>query len=215
MTNKRTYYHLLLDRSGSMNSCIEQTVDGVNQQIRRIKEVAEKFPEQQLITSLTLFNHLITPVWTRLSSCQLREITFSDYKPDGLTALLDAIGTTIADLQSSVSHELESDEATIIVVIITDGYENASKIYSHDQISSIIGDLEHTGKWTFSYIGATLDAVEIAVSLNIKVNNAMSFIAEDYFKIYHKLDKSLNSYLNEKQSGKIKNGFLEDDEVKK
>ena len=66
MKNKRTYYDLILDRSGSMTSCIEQTVDGVNQQIRRIREVADRFPEQELITSLTLFNNNITSVWIRL-----------------------------------------------------------------------------------------------------------------------------------------------------
>jgi hypothetical protein len=214
MKNKRTFYHLILDRSGSMNSCIEQTVDGVNQQIERIKEVSARFPEQELITSLTLFNNQITPVWTRLRSDQLRQITFADYKPDGMTALLDAVGTTIHEIQKSTGTELEADEASVVVVIITDGYENSSREYTHEQVASLVRELEMTGKWTFSYIGATLDAIEIAVSFNIKKTNAMRFNPEVSSIMYNKLNSSLYSYLEDKQSGKIRKDFLDDDEGK-
>ena len=123
MENKRTYYHLILDRSGSMNICLEQTVDGVNRQIRRIREVAERFPDQELITSLTLFNHQVSQIWTRIEPDRLREITYPDYRPGGTTALLDAVGTTVGELQKSVGPDLEAGEATVVIVIITDGYK--------------------------------------------------------------------------------------------
>jgi len=195
-----------------MTSCIEQTVDGVNQQIRRIKEVADLFPEQELITSLTLFNHHITPVWSTISAFKLRELTFSDYRPDGTTALLDAIGFTIRDIRSQIGTKVETDEASVVVVIITDGYENASKIYSHEHVSSLIKELELTGKWTFSFIGATLDAVETAQKFNIKKSNAMHFELNESFMMYRKVGNSLETYLQNKQIGKIKPDFLENDE---
>ena len=122
--------------------------------------------------------------------------------------MLDAIGTTIRELRRTAEAEIAADEASAVVVIITDGYENSSIEFSHGQISSLIRDLEFTGRWTFSYIGATLDAVEVAVSLNIKTHNAMRFRTGDTFIMYNRLDKSLNSYLNEKQSGKMTNNFL-------
>ena len=161
MKNKRTYYHLILDRSGSMSSCIEQTINGVNQQILRIRELAARFPEQELFASLTLFNHQITPAWLRKRPEDLKEIGFSDYRPDGWTALLDAVGVTLNELQDTIGQEVERDEATVVVVIITDGYENSSKRFTHSQVSSLIRELEITGRWTFSYLGATFDAVDI------------------------------------------------------
>ena len=213
MKNKRTYYHLILDRSGSMNICIEQTVDGVNQQIRRIKEVAEKFPDQELVTSLTLFNNKATCVWNRLLPGQLRELTFSDYKPDRTTALLDAIGTTIREMQRTAGPEIEANEASAVVVIITDGYENSSVRWSHEQVASLINELEQKGRWTFSYIGATLDAVEIAIRFSIKKDNAMQFNVSDSFIMYNKLNQSIEHYIEEKQESKIKTDFLDDPEV--
>ena len=142
-----------------MTSCVEETVSGINSQIMRIKEIAERFPDQALVTSMTLFNHNITPVLDRVLPDDLREITFRDYRPDGSTALLDAIGITVRHLQDTIGEEVAQDEASVVVVIFTDGYENASREYNQTRISSLISELEHTVKWSFRYIGATLDAV--------------------------------------------------------
>ena len=214
MKNNKTYYQLLLDRSGSMSSCIEQTVDGVNQQILRIKEIAGRFPEQELYTSLTLFNHKISSSWDRINPEKLRELTFTDYAPEGRTALFDAIGLTINYLKQSIGEEIEQNEASIVFVIVTDGYENASSDFSHKQVASMIHELEETGKWAFSYIGATLDAVEIAQTLNIKKSNAIRFDSLQSEQMFNKVNNSLGSYLLNKNSGKIKTDFLEDDNCK-
>jgi hypothetical protein len=208
MKNTRTYYHLILDRSGSMSSCIEQTIEGINHQIRRIREVAERFPGQELFTSLTIFNHKMTLVWNRLLPEQLRDLTFSDYMPSGTTALLDAVGSVITESQKVIGLELDTGEATAVVVIITDGYENSSKTWSLVQVSSLIRELEQTGKWTFSYLGATLDAVEIAVSLSIKEDNAMYFNISDTFSMYNRLNLSLENYLGKKHAEKNLDDFL-------
>lgn len=209
MENKRTYYHLILDRSGSMSSCIEQTVDGVNRQIRRIRKIAERFPDQELITSLTLFNNKISKVWTRVEPGLLREITYPDYRTEGTTALLDAVGTTVREMQKSVGPELEAGEASAVIVIITDGYENASVQFTHEQVAGLIKELESTGKWTFSYIGATLDAVEVAGALNIKRGNAMFYNISEFNLMFNKVNDSISTYIEKKESGKIDTDFLD------
>jgi len=209
MKNKRTYYQLILDRSGSMNSCIEETVTGVNSQIRRIQELAVRFPEQELITSLSLFNHQLTRVWDRIRPAELREITFSDYRPNGNTALLDAIGKTILHLQETIGDEVEMDMASVVVVIFTDGYENASKEFSHHRVSSLIKELEMTDKWSFSYLGATLDAVEIAKNMNIRPSNSAHYSVSHSVHEFDRVLFSLNSYFEDKQSGTIRKDFLD------
>ncbi len=215
MENNRTYYHLILDRSGSMVSCLEQTVAGVNEQIMRIREIASRYPGQKMLTSLTLFNHTITNTWKRINPEELRELSFFDYRPDGNTALYDAVGITLTEIQKEVGSEIEKGEASVVVVIVTDGYENASRSFNHDRVASMIGELEKSGRWTFSYLGATLDAVDIAVSLNIKVNNAMYFDVKDSNTMWNKLNMSLYNYVNEKSMGKVKGDFLEGEEEKK
>lgn len=208
MENKRTYYHLILDRSGSMTSCIEQTIDGVNQQIKRIREIEERYPEQEFYTSLTLFNHQITPVWRRVRSANLKEISFSDYIPDGFTALYDVVGFTLNELLNEIGEEVDNNKATVVVVMVTDGYENSSKYFSHGQIAERIQQLEATGKWTFSYLGATLDAVQIAVNLNIKRENSMFFNVKESVEMYNLVSSSLFNYVGKKQSGTVEKDFF-------
>jgi hypothetical protein len=111
-------------------------------------------------------------------------------------------------MQKTIGQDVENDEASAVVVIVTDGYENASQSYTHNQISSMIGELELTGKWTFSYLGATLDAVQIAESLNIKKDNAMHFNMNDISQLYNNLTFSLNAYITDKQTGTISKEFL-------
>lgn len=206
--NKRTYYQLILDRSGSMSSCIEQTVEGVNNQIHRIKEVAEKFPEQELFTSLTLFNHDVVQVWTRKTIGELKELSYSDYRPDGTTSLLDAIGFSIKSLQDSIGKEVAENLASVVVVIITDGYENSSTTYQLNQINKIIDELEKTGKWTFSYIGTTIDTYEVASTLSIKRGNTMLYDLNETSSMYHKLSNNFMNYVKLKDSGIIESEFL-------
>ena len=212
--NKRTYYQLILDRSGSMSSCIEQTVEGVNNQIHRIKEVAEKFPEQELFTSLTLFNRDVVQVWNRKTIGELKELSYSDYRPDGTTSLLDAIGFSIKSLQDSIGKEVAQNLASVVVVIITDGYENSSTTYQLNQINKIIDELEKTGKWTFSYIGTTIDTYEVASTLSIKRGNTMLYDLNETSSMYHKLSNNIMNYMKLKDSGIIESEFLanEDDD---
>jgi hypothetical protein len=139
-------------------------------------------------------------------------ITFLDYRPAGTTALLDAVGITVNELQGIVGSELVAGEASVVVVIITDGYENSSRKFSNDQVAGLIKELESTGKWTFSYIGATLDAVEVAGTLNIKKSNAMYFHQSDSYLMFNKVNESISSYIEKKQSGKIKADFLDSEE---
>ncbi len=209
MKNKRTYYQLILDRSGSMSSCVEETVTGVNSQIRRIKEIAERYPEQEIVISLSLFNQELSLVRDRVRPFALNELGYADYKPAGMTALYDAIGLSVSTLQKSISREVENDEASVVVVIFTDGYENASTQYTHQRISSIIRELELTGRWVFNYIGATLDAVNIAVNLNIKSSNAARYSVEDSVMEFNKVARGMEMYMKRKNEGVINTDFLE------
>ena len=55
MKNKKTLYHFVLDKSGSMENCRETTVNGFNAQLETIKELQKEFREQEFEVSLTIF----------------------------------------------------------------------------------------------------------------------------------------------------------------
>ena len=83
------------------------------------------------------------------------------------TALYDAMGISLNALRKKVA---EDDK--VLVTVVTDGYENASKEYSGKAIKALVDELKAKG-WVFAYIGANQD-VE-AVAATISITNVMNF----------------------------------------
>lgn len=171
MKKSNTFYHIILDQSGSMSDCVNQTLKGLADQRKEILAIANEFPDQEIRVGLTVFDHNVELKYSNLSVTELARMNSFHYQPNGQTALLDAIGMSVAATQLLMVNEGDS----AVIIILTDGYENASKEYSHKQIKELIQAKEETGKWSFTYLGATLDAVEIAKSMNIKAENSFAF----------------------------------------
>jgi hypothetical protein len=200
-----THYQIILDESGSMNDCYTSTMQGLLEQKNKIAELAIKYPDQEIRVSLTNFNDLVNPVFRHMNALDFHHLQRINYRPSGCTALFDAIGTCIYALQKQKFEK----EDTFVVIIITDGHENASHLFSHDKIKSMISELENTNKWTFTYLGATFDSIDIATDLNIKQQNSTMF-SKKYMKeqIWDNLGDSFDHYLAKKQKGDKLSDFL-------
>ncbi len=201
MKTQRTIYQLIVDRSGSMSDCLDATINGFNEQLNRIKGMAAEFQEQDIRVGLTLFNDHTEQVYLGQSVSDIPILTRGNYIPSGSTALLDSIGQTCSLLRER-EYRLSSIPTTFVVVILTDGYENSSRMYNLEQVRSMIRELEGTGKWTFSFIGATLDAVDVAAQMSIKAQNSYQFSKSSMKgEVWDKLSDSMHGYFSKKRSG--------------
>lgn len=89
----------------------------------------------------------------------------NDYSPRGSTALLDAIGRTTLEMSQKLeSMPQEERPKRVVIAVITDGQENASKEFKIEQIKEMIKSKEALG-WDFVFMGATLDTIEVAKNL--------------------------------------------------
>ena len=208
---QKTYYHIILDQSGSMADCVDSTISGFNEQLQVIQSLKERFPDHELYIGLTRFNNEAMHTYYKENAFSIKKLNRKVYIPNGTTALYDAIGTTVLKLKDDIQPELDADMSAVVIVIITDGYENASRLFSFNGIRNLIKELEGKGKWTFSYLGATIDAVDIAVNLNIKVQNSMSFEKAEMGETYGKLKNSINRYVDLRSKGENTADFLTDD----
>ena len=210
MKQQKTIYHLIVDKSGSMSDCIHLTINGFNEQLNKIKQLQVEFPEQEITIGLTTFNHAIYHHFFQQPASAVRKLTEENYVPTGSTALLDAVGQSIREIEKIIQEQSHYADITVVAVIITDGYENASNIYRLDDIRRMIGRLEETGKWTFSFIGATLDAAEVAEQMAIKKDNSFSFDkSEMKSKVWDTLSMSMNSYMDKKRNKKDLGNFFD------
>ncbi len=169
----KIYNLIILDESGSMSSIYNQALSGINETINSIRQSQEKYPEQRHFVSIVTFEgNGMDGVKTRRNCVPVAEVsdlTNKDYQPGGCTPLYDAMGKAISELD----REVEAGDG-VLVTIITDGMENSSQEYSGRAVKDLVAMQRKKG-WTFAYIGANQDAVEVARDLNIQ--NAMNYDA--------------------------------------
>jgi mevalonate kinase len=170
---KRTVHNLIiLDESGSMESIKNATIQGFNEVVQTIKGVEKQYPEQKHYVTLVTFNGF--GIKTKLFAekvAGLKEINDQSYRPDAMTPLFDAIGLSATKLLKKLG---KKKNCNVLVTILTDGLENASKEYSGPAVKQLIEDLKQKD-WTFTYIGANHDVERVAFSLAIP--NYMKFEA--------------------------------------
>ena len=209
MKNKKTLYHFVLDKSGSMGNCRETTVNGFNAQLETIKELQKELPDQEFEVSLTIFDEHIDHVQTHQRINNFEYLSLSRYLPRGGTALLDAIGMSINQIRMTNETKILNNETSIVMVILTDGMENASREFTYHQIASSIKALEATEKWTFTFLGADIDAIHTSKMLNIREENVVSFNKSDMGDMMSDISEGMRQYSYSKSEGKTKKDFLD------
>ena len=162
---------IILDRSGSMECIRQAAVDGFNETLAGIRKAQEKFADtQEHYVSLVTFCSCETKqVFDKVPVANAHPLTTSDYTPCCCTPLYDAMGFTLTAMRK---HVKDIEDMAVVVTIITDGMENASHEFNGKSIKTLIEKLRSEG-WTFTYMGANQDAVEIATSMSIR--NARNF----------------------------------------
>jgi hypothetical protein len=196
------HYHLILDKSGSMESHYGEILQALNKKFDSIRATQAEHPEIPIYVSLTLFSDGPELVFEQKPACELRSLTEAEYVLDGMTALLDAVGMVLGRMQYLLGHDLKHHNANAVVVIYTDGMENASRRYTCGDIGAKIKKLSADDRWSFTFVGADIDAWDVASRINFNRSNvfssskesvgeSMSFLSDSFSKIIY--DKKMSN----------------------
>ncbi len=182
---------VILDRSGSMSRIRQAALSGFNETLRGIQQAQKKFAETQdhFISLLTFCNCRMDYIYDKTPAWQARMLTLADYEPCCSTPLYDAMGLTITRMRDYVKN---IPDATVVVTIITDGMENASREYDAKAINSLVKELREEG-WTFTYMGTNQNVAEEAARMAI--NNTRSF-SYDNAGVSYAMEADRNQRMN-------------------
>lgn len=171
-TTKTVHVTFLVDRSGSMESIRSDVIGGFNHFLHD-----QQKPEGECRLTLHQFDSGgFDTLVEGLDVNDVREAEHDDFEPRGSTPLFDAIGRAITHAQIRAESPAGKDEQPIIV-ILTDGMENASTEYTGERISNLIKSKEEKG-WIFTYLGANQDAYAMGGSMGIQADAVQNYVAD-------------------------------------
>ncbi len=163
-----THLYFLLDRSGSMQS-IKSDIEGgfaafIDEQRKGVGECR---------ATLAQFDDVYELVY---ADRPVADVPPLDLQPRNMTALHDAMGRLITDAGGKLAALSEDQRpGTVIVAIMTDGLENASKEWTGAAIKALVEQQTHQFNWQFLYMGADQDAIEVGESLGIAREHAVTY----------------------------------------
>ena len=161
----------ILDRSGSMGGLEADTIGGYNSLLTKQKAI-----KGECRITTVLFDNVVELLHDRTDLQAVSPLSDTDYTVRGSTALLDAIGSTINKIGNAIKHTAEDYRPEkVLVVIITDGMENASRYYGADQVKRMIKRQQDKYGWEFIFLGANIDAVETAGRYGIRPDRASRY----------------------------------------
>ncbi len=205
--NKTIDVTVLLDRSGSMCNKRNDTIGGFNTFVKEQKESGNK-----VLLTLVQFDHKYQVDYSAKPIEEVEDLTERTYIPRGDTALLHAVGQTIANTKERT---LETKPKSTMFVIITDGEENCSKDWKLDQVKKLIEE-QKTAGWDFIFLGADQDAFQQAASMGIAANNTLSYSGSKgtqsaFTSVRRAVSKSANFSVEERSRGVELNLFDQED----
>lgn len=171
--------YILLDRSGSMSANWVEVLGSVNAYVKKL--------DKDDMIHLAVFDDQ----YDVIRDCPVdawADITVVDAMPRGMTALYDSAGKIMK------TAEEDGVEKTVLV-IMTDGHENASREYRHETIKAKIEDWETNKNWQVVFLGANFDAVAgVSASLGAVAGKTANFTAGNYMRGFDTLAASSMSY---------------------
>src|SRR5438093_7823950 len=195
MNRKKVLVNFIQDRSGSMASVWQETVNGFKTFIKDLKEKGEQDGVYDIL-SLTVFDTLIETPLLAVPIDKVPEDALVKHGPRGSTALYDAAGKTLEAVSQS-SHEADK----IIVAIVTDGQENSSREWTKTNLNKAIEDRLNQGTWSFVYLGTQPETWDDAQSIGVGVGAAAMYKPARATASYALMADALHAHARSSEAG--------------
>lgn len=173
----KTDITVLLDRSGSMQSIADDTIGGFNAFLAEQKAQ----PGDATLSLVQFDSEGYDVVIDAKPLADAPNLTTKTFQPRASTPLLDAMGRVITDAGARFKAMAEGERPeNVVVVVITDGHENASREFTAERIKAMVTHQTDVYKWSFIYLGANQDAILVARYMGITMDSAATYTADPH-----------------------------------
>lgn len=190
-SSKQTHITIILDETGSMMSCRDQTINSVNEYITTQQQDKNADCAVSLIKFSAIEKKSVRTVFDRKNLSDVTPLGDNDFKPSGMTNLYDAIGSSVTAL---------NDADDNLVIIVTDGAENSSTEYNLSTLNALISSKKEQG-YTFVYLGANQDAWKVGAAFGLSKGQTMTYDTADMSSMMSNLSAATSSYRSMRSAG--------------
>ncbi len=195
--NTETEIIFLLDRSGSMDICIKNFIEGYNFFLD-----SQKQNDSKAYITTVLFDNHYEILHDHVEIQEIKHISEKEYFARGTTALFDAIGIAVSNVMQRQIQREKNDNLKTIIIIMTDGLDNASSKYHVKDIRQIIQEQQEKYRWEFIFLGAEIDIARAVQIIGISPDRYADF-EKDINGLRHKFKNISKTVTNFRLSGKI------------
>jgi len=181
-----THVFMIVDMSGSMYDLAPDVRGGFNSFLQDLESSSADYS-----FTVTLFDTQFISLCTAATWEATPRLDNKNYRPRGMTALLDAVGKTVTDFEAK---DVLKDGDKVLVIVQTDGRENSSSEFRLEQISTMIEEREATKKWSFVFLGAGPDVWTQAGSMGFQRANTVSYGRASTRSSYSGMSRATKSF---------------------
>jgi hypothetical protein len=146
------HYVLVADSSGSMADQIDEVRDELNIQIEKMRKESDTDTNPCTFT-LRTFDSEVKNVHVNIPIEDVPKITKRDYETGGMTALFDAIGSTIESVGALLGNRIDGEKESLAMIIFSDGGENASRNYDCNKIEALLDKYQNRPGFNIAFVG--------------------------------------------------------------
>ena len=195
-----THIVVILDESGSMSGAQKSTIDGYNEFMNGQRVDMEK-GDDSWVTTVKFEGGNIVTLTSGLDINELPDLNNQTYVPRGGTNLLDAIGSTIEDVDQSLKAKKKKNRPSVLFVIFTDGHENCSCKYDNEMLKAMIKNREDKCDWAFTFLGANVDAFGMGHMFGMSAANTMQYSTNNMAETFSAGSASTTRFRDMKKAG--------------
>ena len=192
--------NFVLDKSGSMGAIRDATISGFNE--FKNTQAAE---EGTAFFTLTLFDTRFDTVCKAVPMHEVPDLDYGSYAPGGMTALYDAIGYTMRITDDFV---VANKPDQVLFVIMTDGYENASREFTRERIFEMTQDRQRLAEYEFIYLGANQDSYYASQQMGMRAGHSVDYAASPKGSREAMLRASHNVSAHRRHGTKLREDFF-------
>lgn len=172
---KSSHVIFLLDGSYSMQSCKQATISGFNEFLASQVADVETSKIETFASCYVFTGSGVDSLFTHTPVDKVKKLTELSYDPRGYsTNLYDGFGAALMQINKELSEKKKKHRESVILVVLTDGQENSSKVFNAETIKAMVKKAE-AKNWGFMFLGANIDAFAVGSTLGLGHHNTMTY----------------------------------------